>query len=229
MRLIWTTLLLLSLVPAAIAQEDPEPNDATETPTQETTEEVPEVQIDGVTGAVSIASKGLDVRDVLFDLFDQGARNFVLAPNVRHTLYLSLAGVEFEEALYIVCETAGLGYEQQNGIFYIAPKAEEAKPIVLPKPQEQPRPQPKPLGKLTEDDLQKRLTTRMPKADIGDVFQEFSNQTGIIIEIDENVPNYKIDAYLIDTSLKYALDIVTRAANLKYSLTNNKSIKISKK
>ena len=41
-------------------------------------------------------------------------------------------------------------------------------------------------------------------------------QAGIAIEVDPTVPGYKLDAYLINTSLKYALDQVTEAAGLKY-------------
>lgn len=185
------------------------------------------VSIAAESGIVTISSRGLDIREVLFDLFEQSERNFVLSPNVRHVLYLSLAGVKFDEALFIVCRTAGLDYEVSNDIFYIGFKDV---PVRVTQPQtsvQQPQPVPQRTGRYTDPELEAaRLTTRLSITDIREVFAEFEKQTNIKIEVDPEVPNYKLDAFLIDTSLKYSLDVVTKAAGLEWVKTDRKSILI---
>ncbi len=203
---------------------------------------------------VSISAKGLDVRSVLYDLFRQTGRNFVIDQGVRYVLYLNLNEVEFSEALHVVLKQAELGYETKNDIFYIGnnrpktfklpiePKtnpapahpAEKTTPVkpTEKKPEDHKPAETKPAvptqKKLSAQDLQRRLTTRLSMADIRDVFAEFGKQSKIKIEVDPAVPYYKIDAFLIDTSLKYALDVVTEAAKLKYTLTENGTIRIEK-
>jgi hypothetical protein len=54
-------------------------------------------------------------------------------------------------------------------------------------------------------------------------------QTGIDIIVDSDVPAYRIDAFLIDTSLQYAMDVIARSAGLTYTLTDDKQIRVSKK
>lgn len=178
-------------------------------------------------GLVTIASKGSDVRNVLFDLFSQSKKSFVLEPNIHFVLYLALTGVQFDEALEIVCHTASLKYEVSNDIYYISQgKQSEVKVPAKPKPEISP----KPLGKLTDKDLfEKKVTTRLPKADLRDVFSEFTKQTGIMIEVDKSVPAYKVDAYLVNTSLKYAIEVITRSAGLVCVRTDNKTLRIENK
>ena len=182
-------------------------------------------------GKVTIASKGADVRNVLFDLFKQSNTNFVLEPNIYFILYLSLAGVEFGEALDIVCSLAGLEYKVDNGIHFIGKKKSGfGAPVNSEvKPQAKPLDPPTRRGKLTESELNKRLTTRFTKSVITDVFKSMTEQTGIEIILDADVPLYRIDAYLIDTSLGYAMDVIVRSTQLKYTLTDDKQIRVSKK
>ena len=52
---------------------------------------------------------------------------------------------------------------------------------------------------------------------------------GVEIIMDNDVPMYRIDAFLIDTTLEYALTAVARASGLTYKLTDDKQIRISKK
>lgn len=202
-------LLVCSLTPAFAQESSPEDGK--------------DVQISQDSGVVTISSKGQDVRNVLFDLFSQSKKSFVLEPNVRFVLYLALSGVQFDEALEIVCHTAGLKYELTNGIYYVS-KGETA-PAVKPVPEVEP----KPKGKVPDTDLLKKVTTRMAKTDIRAVFAEFSKQTEVQIEVDKKVPAYKVDAYLIGTSLKYALDVVTRAAGLEIVKTDNMTLLIKPK
>lgn len=177
-------------------------------------------------GLVSVASKGQDVRSVLFDLFSQANKSFVLEPNVRFVLYLNLKEVEFEEALGIILRTSNLTAEKQNGITFIRTKSEKDTPN---RPSPTPAPAARPLGKIPAAELQKKVTTRMAMAEIRSVFAELGRQTGLRIEIGKGVPDVKIDAFLIDTSLKFSLDSICDAVGLKYSLTENRSILIEKK
>ena len=78
-------------------------------------------------------------------------------------------------------------------------------------------------------EMSKRVTTRFTRTKLIDVFAAFTKQTGVEIIMDKDVPMYKIDAFLIDTSLQYALTVVARAAGLTYSLTDDKQIRISQK
>lgn len=226
---------------------------------------------------VKINARGLDVRPIIHDLFDQVKKNYVLDPNVQLTLYLSLNDVEFDEALELVCKTAGLQYEVQNGIYFIkadpkgpaaAKPAERpaAKPVEKPleKPVEKPKtvaipaeskpkttfvakprtgedpltvvppisgkpaakPHEEPKGTLDKSVLNKRLTTRLQKVDFHALIGEFTRQTGVKIEVAEDVPAFQLDAYLRRTSLKYALDRITKAARLNYVFTDRNSILI---
>ena len=69
----------------------------------------------------------------------------------------------------------------------------------------------------------------MSMAPLKDVFAALTNQTGVEIIVDKDVPAFRIDAYLIDTSLHYAVTLVVRAAGLTYTLTDDKQIRIIKK
>lgn len=264
MKNILLTLCLLTLPLASVAQDEPVQTGST----------VQSVATEGKT--VTITAKGLDVRSVLYDLFQQTGHNFVIDQGVRYVLYLNLAKVEFDEAFKVVLKQADLGFEVKNDIYYIGKnrpknfsvkidKAATTPPVEhkTTQPEEhkatQPvgnkttgtvTPPPLPISKntnpdvpklpggtttgqtgtkLTLQDLQKRLTTRMAMADIKDVFNEFAKQTGFTIELDPKVPAYKLDAYLINTSLKYALDVVTEATKLEYVLTDKGTIKIEPK
>ena len=192
---------------------------------------------------VTISAKGIDIRSVLYDLFAQTGNNFIIDDGVRHVLYLNLAKVEFNEALYVVLKHGDLGFEVDGNIYYIGknraknyaslkPPKTVVTPPKLPEPKEEPeaRVEIKKTGKLTDVDLQKaRLTTRLTMVPIRDVFKEFEKQTQITIEVDESVPRYKIDAFLLDTSLKYALDVVVEATGLEYVKTDFQTILIRKK
>lgn len=171
---------------------------------------------------VNVKAKGEDVRSVLHDLFGQAKKNYVLEPGIRYALYLSLEGVEFEEALQLVCKNASLKYELQNGIYFVDRSSKTAAPAKSPRPA-------KPKGKLPESVLNKLVTTRFDKIDIRALFENLSKQTGVPIEIDKAVPAYKLDAYLLKTSLKFALTTICDAARLKYTFTDNQTILLTAK
>lgn len=255
MKNILFTLCLLTLPLASTAQDIPTQTGST----------VQSVATEGK--MVTITAKGLDVRSVLYDLFQQTGHNFVIDQGVRYVLYLNLSKVGFDEAFKVVLKQADLGFEVKNDIYYIGKNRPKNFTTVMQKKPDVPvdtKPETpaekKPTGtvkapplpmntntnpdvpklpggtqtghsatKLTLQDLQKRLTTRLAMADIKDVFNEFAKQTGYTIELDPKVPAYKLDAYLIDTSLKYALDVVTEATKLEYVLTDKGTIRIQPK
>lgn len=216
--------------------------------------------------SVRVTARGTDVRPVIHDLFQQAKKSYILDPDVAMTLYLSLNDVEFDEAFELICKTAGLSYEVQNGIYFI--KADPKGPSFKPQPVKAPmkvettpatsksavvpnRKSADPLpmvptldGKpvvlpakansvvhkpqfLDKSVLAKRVTTRLNKTDIRVVMQAIAKQSGVNIEVDSQVPGYRIDAILLKTSLKYALDRITKAANLNYTFTDRNSILIT--
>ncbi len=183
-------------------------------------------------GHVSISSKGADIRGVLFDMFEQSGKSFVLDTGTFFALYLHLEGVEFQRALDIVVENAQIGYEVKNGVYFIGKNRPKPYKVVVP-PTVTPEP-PKLEGKavpkrLDPSVLNKRLTTRYSITPIEKVFEEFTRQTGVVIELDPNVPEYKLDAFLLDTSLKYALDVICDAAKLQWKFSDHETIVVSKK
>ena len=177
---------------------------------------------------VTVSARGTDVRAVLHDMFKQAGKSFVLEPNIRFYLYIALANVEFEEALRLICKQASLQIEVQNGIYFInKPSAPAAavKPSVVKAAFET---KPAPKGRLPESVLNKKITTRFDKIDFRLFLSNLTQQTGVQFEIAPNVPNFKLDAYLIGTSLKFGLDRICKAAKLKYDFTEDLTIAITR-
>lgn len=174
---------------------------------------------------VTVSSRGTDVRAVLHDMFKQSGKSFVLEPNIRFFLYLSLESVEFEEALSLVCKMASLKVEVQNGIYFINKPAAPVKPSAVKAAFET---KPAPKGRLPESVLNKKVTTRFDKIDFRLLLSNLTQQTGVQFEIAPNVPNFKLDAYLIGTSLKFGLDRICKAAKLKYDFTEDLTIAITR-
>jgi hypothetical protein len=213
-------------------------------------------------GKVSLTSRGKDVREVLYDLFLQRRRNFVIEGIEKTELFLILNDVTFDEALEIVMKQANLKFDLQNDIYYVGKKGKTSPPIPLPErnplPLVNPAPNnPLPLGntgstpsmapidipnpagsaqatfqarapKVTEADMKRRVTTRYNLVDIRDLFADLSRQTGVKIEVAAGVPAYKVKAFLINTSLRFAMDTVTKTARLKYSATDVGTILVTK-
>ncbi len=184
---------------------------------------------------ISISSKGTDVRGVLHDLFTQSKKNYVLENLSRNELFLSLEGVEFDEALEIVCRLANLRYEIQNGIYYLSkirpaastPTRDNATGSSASGSGTQPAvpvAQPKPFGKLSEAVLQRTVSGRFTKQDLRDVTRQLGTQAKVKVEIDERVPRYKMDFTLNTTSLGYALKVIADRLELDMVFTENQTI-----
>jgi type II secretory pathway component GspD/PulD (secretin) len=189
------------------------------------------------TGLVSIKADGTDVHEVLKSLFGQAKKNYVLEPGIHFALYLSLEGVEFDEALGIVCHLAKLKNELRDGIYYVGPDNGDVKPTGKPieltppvKPAKPAKPtqtgpvsKPKvaSAGSLTSGALyKKRVNVRFAKTDIRSVFSELGRQGQVTIVVDKSVPNYKLDVVLRHTSLLYAMQRITKAAGLTFGVEN---------
>lgn len=200
-------------------------------------------------GKVTITSRGKDVREVLYDLFYQSKKNFALLELSKTELYLNLSEIEFADALDVVARQANLKIEIVKEVYFISKK-----PLVDPKttPSGQPTGaepvagtgttpkvsgiDPGTLGgqppkaepkTITDADLRKRLTTRHNMIDIRELFADFSRQTGVPIEVTAEVPAYKVKAFLIDTSLRFAMDTITKKAKLKYVRTDAGTLRVT--
>lgn len=209
--------------------------------------------------SVKVNARGQDIRPIIHDLFQQAKKSYILDPNTSLTLYLSLNDVDFDEAFALICKTAGLEFEIQNGIYFIKPDPKGPSAV---KPKTQPATKPaetksvpanEPIPVIPPIDVKSnqttgrtsstigsgqkaqsldkaiveaRITTRLQKVDLRVLAAELSKQSGVQIEVDDKVPAYRLDAYLLKTSLKYALDRITKAAGLNYVFTDRNSILI---
>lgn len=187
----------------------------------ETADEPQPIAIDIKTKNVSISSRGNDVRTVLYDLFTQTGKNFIIEVGIPYSLHLHLQNVSFDSAIDLICQSAGLTYRIQDGT-YIFSKAPSGKPV----------------AKMVEmvsgetldtKTLSRKVNLKLEKVDLRTACDEMTRQTGVPIEIAENVGSFRINAFLTDTPLKSALQAITEPANLKYSLTSHGTILISKK
>ncbi len=215
--------LMSGLVTTPVTPDEAGKATTQDTQTQSQTQEIEAAVKTSEAGQITITSRGHDVREVLFDLFEQGSKSFVLEPGAKVDLYLALSGVEFEEALQIICRVSQLEFTLDNGIYFISKRSgtgagNQGGPVIPPPP-----------IRLTDNDLKRLVTTKMERADIRAVFADFQRQSGIIIDVDAKVPAYKLDAFLVGTTLKFALDTVTKAADLEYVLTDSRSILIRPK
>jgi type II secretory pathway component GspD/PulD (secretin) len=182
---------------------------------------------------VTIHANGADVRDVLYQLFTQAGKSYVLQPGNHQALNLNLEKFDFDEALGVVCAAANLKTDLQNGIYYVdkAPARSEA-------PQTQLRATAfqtlassvgmglRKVGYLPPSVFSKKVTTNLHKAALKKVLTELSNQAHVPFELDPAVPAFKLDAVLNRATLKSALTQITEAAGLTYVLTNRQSILI---
>jgi len=175
---------------------------------------------------VRVKAKGDDLRVVLALIFEQTGQQYVVQTSARQGLYLSLDGVTLEYAMEAIAEVADLEFEKKAGVWYVRTK----KPVVHTQAQGFATTPVTTIAKPKIDPLilEKKVSTKLTKTSIKDVFAAFAKQTGTMITLDKNVPLYKIDAFMYDTSLKFALERICKAAGLKYELLPGKTVRISK-
>lgn len=190
---------------------------------------------------ITVDSKGDDIRLVIHNVFKQAGKSFVLKPGVKYELFLSLEKVEFEDALKLILDNADLTYTLEKGVYQISPRPKVAAPVEKPVANTPPKDdlpplegfkgyeekaEPKSKGKLPITVLDKKVTTRLQKRDIREVFNVFSKQTGLTFDVAKEVPSFKLDVFYLGKTLKQALDEITKATRLKYRLTDQLSIAI---
>lgn len=166
---------------------------------------------------VTVQSNGKDVRTVLYELFSQAKKSFVSDVGMYFSLYLTLNNVSFDQALEMICKTAGLTYRIEDGI-YIFSRTKIGNDSKTQKPTAKP---------LDPAILNKTLTIKAEQMDLKAVLEEIGKKVGVTIEVAPNVKPYKINAYLVDSSLRFALNSITQAAKLMYVFTDYGTIKVS--
>lgn len=164
-------------------------------------------------GKVTITSKGRDVRDVLYDLFHQSKKNFVIVGEARANLYLNLEGVDFDQAFGIILRQVGLQSWVDGEITYIG----KNRPAGASSASENSATRPE-TAKATKPgpDLDKKITVKLTKVTFKELLKEFTNQTGIDFVVAHDVKEFRLDADLTGKSLKYALDLITKQVGLQY-------------
>ncbi|MFN7366873.1 MAG: hypothetical protein ACK5UH_03970, partial [Armatimonadota bacterium] len=115
--------LMSGLVTTPVTPDEAGKATTQDTQTQSQTQEIEAAVKTSEAGQITITSRGHDVREVLFDLFEQGSKSFVLEPGAKVDLYLALSGVEFEEALQIICRVSQLEFTLDNGIYFISKRS----------------------------------------------------------------------------------------------------------
>lgn len=194
---------------------------------------------------ISLDARGEDVREVLATLFAQSKKPYALDASIKGKLYVKIDALPYEKALGIVLTQAGLFAKDRDGVVMIS-----ATPIAAPAAKPTLKPTDKPADKATEKPIAKttdtktatmkpvdtkpteitaatyarKVTTRLTKATLADVFKAFGDQADVTIELDPTVPAYRVDAFFVKTSLKYGLNRVCKAAGLKYTATNGKIV-----
>ncbi len=81
-------------------------------------------------------------------------------------------------------------------------------------------------GKITNAQLRKAVTLKMNKVQLTEVFAAISKQAKVAIEVSPEVKNVRMDAHILRKRLVDALQLICGRLNLKYHLTDNKSILI---
>ncbi|HWD38943.1 MAG TPA: hypothetical protein VG944_08855 [Fimbriimonas sp.] len=206
---------------------------------------------------VTVMSQGHDVRLVLTNIFSQAKKSVIIQTGIQYNLFLNLQDTDFSRALDVICSQAGLTYEIRDGIYHVHRKkavpsvpvqqpiaVKEAKAPVISSPEKTTfapattdpipdgfvaRPSQLPEGRLPVSVLKRKISTRLTKTTIQEVLDTFGSQAKVKFELDPTVPAYRLDIFLRDTSLKYALDQVAHAAKLKYAFTDHQSIRLSLK
>jgi hypothetical protein len=170
---------------------------------------------------VSVSAKGDDVRLVLSNLFEQSKKSFILEPNIRFALFLSLNEVDFDEALELVCKTANLKYEVQNGIYFVtrAPAKSAPKPEVKPDPKAQGTPVTKPETKpLVKSEPKKNDVKALPKPEHNGETKVLSNKAPESPTLPKTVLDRKVTTRLEKVEIRTLFADLGRQARVTIEL-----------
>lgn len=180
---------------------------------------------------VKVSSNGSDIHQVLSSLFSQAKQQYIIEPGIHFSLFLYLDGIPYSKALRIICDLAALETETVDGVVIVRRRNLETKPhprlaVTATKVIPDKRPETVIPSYLPASVLAHKISTKLAKTDIRTVFGEFARQAHVNILVAPSVPSYKLDAYLITTSLRYALNKVTEATGLEWNLTADRSIQV---
>lgn len=180
---------------------------------------------------ISFSARGTDVRYVLFDIFSQVKKNFLVQETGIVNLFVSVQEIGFDQAIDVVCKAGNIEYKVVDGVYVFSKAKKTANPTNVQSQttvQNQSAVVEKPIAKkLDEAILNKHLTIRLQQTEIRKVFGDIGKQIGITIEIAPAVKNFKVNAFLIDTSLRFALNSLTQSAGLVYSLTDHGTVLVT--
>jgi hypothetical protein len=158
---------------------------------------------------VSVQARGTDVRDVLADLFTQAKCEFVLSDGIEKKIYLSVRDVPFTKALQMVCESAGLQFSLRDQIYLIQPAMRIPNSgLRTPDP-----------TASEQEVLKRKVNLNFHQASIEAITADLRKQSGVPIELEKGVPNYRINAKLWGTTLETALDAICKGTGLQYQWT----------
>ena len=164
-----------------------------------------------------IESAGRDVRDAIHNLFTQARKNYILDSSVRHQLYMSVYDIDFDAAFSLLLEQAKLHYEIRDGVYYIGPQ-----PVVVAQG-----------GRPGSDFdwtaiLGRTVTLKDQKITLSNAFSSLGKLAGLQIRVDPTVPNYLVNVSFSNVTLRYALDTLTKAAQLSWERMLDGSIRVGK-
>lgn len=178
---------------------------------------------------VRIKAKGDDLRKVISEMFEQTGQQYVIETSARQSLYMSLDGVTLEYAMEAISEVADVKFEKVQGVWRVRTKKPLAPVIVTSSGTAAQKFVESPAPAKKVDYLLKKVNTKLERTSIRTVFAKFAEQSGVKIEVAKDIPEYKIDAFMYNTSLKFALDRICKAASLKFDLsTDGKTVRIRK-
>lgn len=169
---------------------------------------------------ISLDARGEDVREVLATLFAQSKKPYALDASIKGKLYVRLDALPYDKALAIVLGQAGLIANDKDGVLVIspAPSVVKAEPKDAAQPLAKKTLPPKQSGTVPSAVFARRVTTRLSRTPLADVFAALGNQAKVTIKVAPSVPAYRVDAFFAKTSLKFALDRVCSAAGLAYAV-----------
>ncbi len=168
---------------------------------------------------VSLDARGDDVREVLATLFAQAHRPYALDASIKGRLYVALDRMPYAKALGIVLAQANLVAREKDGVTMIAPAPKVVAPAPAPVVEKKAAP---PVVAIPPSAFARRVTTRLSRAPLADVFAALGEGAKVEIVLDPSVPAYRVDAFFARTSLRYALDRVCKAAGLRYVVAGGK-------
>jgi hypothetical protein len=158
----------------------------------------------------NIESAGKDVRDIVHKLFADAKKSYIMDPTIRKQLYINVYDLDFDAALNMLVEQAKLQVELRDGITYITP-------------------QPTAVATSHYDwtaTMTRKVNLKREKIALRTAMNEIGRKIGVPIQVETGVPDYLINLSFTDVSLKYALDNVTKAAQLAYEQRQDGSIRI---